>query len=533
MFNSRNQVISGDATRPGGSGGTKRSFDRVDNSNSALRKIATPAGMMPRGTTDAPYRTLGSAQTAPSSKRALLMTGAGPGKEGRVARFNTGMGGMSNAAFKAIEHYAPTPNGSEMKMPGQKEQIHFGQHAANSEWGVPSFTGFGTPNQQMGVTMFRTGGVDPGRKTRDGLMFSGYDARPTELDSQRAIHGAPNPDPRNPGTIGGPNGPPLVSAMTPSRPNANGLTEKKPMEEVNAVIQKGHIVRPFAPTYNPDDNYAQWMVIHRAAASLNAQAGPKQLPGPRSGKLSGAQFRYTQMSITSFNYLLASSEMAPADLANELGVLDLWRNWEIDGLVINEVATSVVNTANRTVAAASERLVNICNAGPARSFNYFGNAAKKSNVIVGFIVKRVPRAELSALTQGRPFKDEARREIARQQNDLRLVAPVSKDTIYYKLSEKKDYLAVYSRDNLNRPLHPSPFQMVPFATDSFMGPSLKDLHYKTANGADAYGIWIECAQTVYPITQGHSEDAIAGMIDESRLASAGQLHVHVNIETHI
>ena len=533
MFNSRNQVISGDATRPGGSGGAKRSFDRADMSNSALRKIATPVGMLPRGTVDAPYRQMGAPQVAPSSKRAMIMTGAGEGKMGRVARFNTGMGGMSNAAFQAIERYAPSVGGSEMKMPGQKNELRFGQHAANSEWGVPSFAGFGSPNQQMGVTMFRTGAVDPGRKTRDGLMFSGYDARPTELDSQRSIHGKPNPDPRNPGTIGGPNGPPLVSAVTPSRPNADGLTQKKPAEEVNPVIQKGHIVRPFAPTFNPDDNYAQWMIIHRAAASLNAQSGPKQLPGPRSGRLQGAQFRYTEMSITSFNYLLASSEMAPSDPSRELDVLDLWRNWEMDGLVINEVATSVVNTANRTVNAASERLVNIANAGPARSFNYWGNVAKKSNVIVGFILKRVPRAELSALTQGRPFKDEARREIASRQQDLRLVAPLAKDTIYYKLSEKKDYLAVYSRDNLNRPLHPRPFQLVPFATDSFMGAPLESLHYNTANGGDAYGIWIECAQTVYPITQGHAEDAIAGIIDESRLASAGQLHVHVNIETHI
>ena len=233
------------------------------------------------------------------------------------------------------------------------------------------------------------------------------------------------------------------------------------------------------------------------------------------------------------SYWLASSEMKPTSAENEVTATQLWANWAMDGLVINEESTSVGNTANRTTNESAESLINIANAGPARCFNYFGAKALKANVILGFILKRVDRAELAALTQGRPFKDEARRQIANRQEDNRLVALFAKDSIYYKLGEKKDFLAVYSQDNMGRELHPRPFQLVPYCTDTFMGPTLNDLSYPALNGADRFGIFIEVGCSVYPITQGQPEDGIAGMIDESRLASAGQLHVQVNIETHI
>ena len=189
-YNSSTQAISGNVSRPSAAGGTAAAFTVADNTNSAMRQIQGNGGLLPRGTVDAPFVRLGSPQQFPSSKRARLMTGVDSTKQGSVARTNTGMGGMSNAAYQAIERFMP--NGvpaNQFQMAGMNE-LRFGQHAGN-ELGVPSFAGFGAASQHPGITMFRTGGVGPQSRTSDGLMFSGLGARPTERDSQRAIHGVP------------------------------------------------------------------------------------------------------------------------------------------------------------------------------------------------------------------------------------------------------------------------------------------------------------------------------------------------------
>jgi hypothetical protein len=92
-------------------------------------------------------------------------------------------------------------------------------------------------------------------------------------------------------------------------------------------------------------------------------------------------------------------------------------------------------------------------------------------------------------------------------------------------------LTVYSRSSRGQTLHPNPFQLVPYATDNSMGVPLKERQYVELDGSVATGVVIEVGCTFDPIVPGYPEDGMAGMVDASRLADAGQLDIQMHIIT--
>lgn len=525
-FNSSTQPISRNLSRPSGRGsaGGKRSFTVSDRSNSALLPVATPTGMRPANLRNAPMRTLGSPQQMPSSKRAKLMTGIGSTKEGSKAHYGTGMGGMSDAAFRSIERFMPA-NIQEVTMPGTTPQP--GQYAG-SEYGAPYFKGFGGPNTP-GINMFREGAINPLNRTDNGMAYAGFPERPTHLDANAAIHPPGNPDPRRaPGTLSGPNGSPLASSMAQTAANAREMTEETTYEHVNPIVQHGNIIRPFSPNFDAVSNYGMFMVVNRSPATLKtaAKVNRNRFVGSfQPESLGGAMNRYVMLNVTAFNYMLAKIESAQSTKT----ALDVMKTYELFGAVINEEKLNVTNTHSGQDTGSSERLVNFANQGPCTVCNYWGNKALKCNVRLFFVLRRVPRTELAKIAKGVPYKSKAMRDIEGGFETPTL----STETIFYNVGGKNSSMTVYPVDNNGERLHPAPFQLVPYVHEKFgdLPPSIRT-YYDPVTGFTEPSVVIGVGHSDYPLGKGKSADGFAGITDAKRLSRAGHLRMNVSIVTH-
>jgi len=540
-YNSNSDAFpsSGGPTRPN-RGGTGRvvNFPVVDNSNSAQKIVPTPSYLNPRGTVDAPITYFGSTEKLPSSALGRMFTGIGNAIGETAARPNTGLGGMSQAALAQISSQMYTPAGVTMQMPGTIPQP--GRHEPGGEWGVPSFKGFGAMNSFPGVTMFRTGAVTPTSRDPSGMIMNGFAPRPTELDSQRSIHGVPNPDPRFPGSLTGrPNGSPLASAVTPSTSNADELTERKPYEEVNPNVVKQFIIRPFAPNFSPGDCTNQIMIVHRSTAELNnddsnVTGGGSRIKryfrGPSLQAPSQAGARFTMINMTGFNYMCAANELA----SSKATAFDLMANWEIQGVVLNDSPMDVVNQANRSLESAVERIAVLTVAGKTPCFNYWGKGALKSSAKLYLVLKRVPRTELVELSQFHPAKSAASRRLEIAKNSRLERAPVNptSSTLYYKTDHYGQHLAVPSISENGQQLHTHPFQFMPYVTDSFRGVPLDVLRYTNPDGTVDFGIAYEIGYTreAFP-GQGDPDNYSGSVMSVSKLFESGTLYIDVKIET--
>lgn len=537
FFNSSTQPLPGGIGRPSRGGGSSAGLGGapiVDKSiNGNVGALKRPASMVQRETRNVEgARMFGSPQSLPAGKRARVT----PLNNQFGAPLVAPAGPSVSAALRAVDRFAPSGATNALRMPGS-DAIAPGAHTTDNVYGVPAIQGFGDATTGAdAVRMFRMGGVDPRSRTANGMMFSGLAApgRPTVLDSNRAYHGQPNPDPaKAPGTVGGPNGPPFAALMQQaSQAQLDSMTTQKPRASVNATVQKGMTVVPFAPSFTPDDYYGQFMVVLRNAASYNAnKADPRMFTTntPRAGDL----YRYMQLSVTGFNYVMASSELAPAVGERELSAERLWDSWEMMGAVINEGAVASTNAAANKHGGV-ERLLNICQAGPVRVFNMFGKAALRSNARLSFILKRVPRTEIAKIAKGRPVVSELKRLLGPALSSATGV-PIGKtaaETLYYKIGEHKEFLAVYSVNEQGEKLHPSPFQLVPYVSNSSAPVPMAARRYYEEDGSVAYGVVIEVGAVFDPIVPGHAATSMAGMVNVDQLKDAGQLDIQAKIVTH-
>jgi hypothetical protein len=154
------------------------------------------------------------------------------------------------------------------------------------------------------------------------------------------------------------------------------------------------------------------------------------------------------------------------------------------------------------------------------------------------VLKRVQRRELSQLSSGRPLKAEAKRyldSIANQGNANKrkrlALSAVAQNTLYYQLGENKDALSVFEQDAEGRQLHPAPYQLVPYATDSAEGVPLRVRQFRNLDGSKDYGVAFFVGYTVDPLVAGEPGNAGGSMISATNLANSGQLRMHVSIET--
>lgn len=212
--------------------------------------------------------------------------------------------------------------------------------------------------------------------------------------------------------------------------------------------------------------------------------------------------------------------------------------WGFTGLIINDKALSVRHEADRLATNGIERVLNRAVAGTARVFNYWGYNALRSNCKLFFILKRVPREDMARLSNGRPMQAEAQQYLRaksssnkRAGSDAFAVPEAAPNMLYYRLGEKNDFLIVYEQDAEGRQLHASPFQLVPYATDSTEGVPLKARKYIDVDGSVAYGLVYQVGYTIEPQTQGDPSSSPGSILDVKSLSDAGQLNIAVVIET--
>lgn len=529
----------------GGGGGGKR-FAVSDRSNSALRPIATPSYMVARENPNGPVFKMGTPDAPTNSPLGLMLGGTsgmpGVGSIKSDARPNTGFGGMSQDALRQIASLATrVGTNTHIKMPGNAPSI--GRNEPN-EWGMPSFVGLGTAaNQPRAFGALATGNANLVRRTNNNLQFSTGEGMPTDLNFNG---GLASPDPRYPGSVpNGSGGSPLdVLFSQTSQAQVDAITEKRLAEETNATIPHPLIMRPFAPNFSSEDLYGQFIMVYRSPAALNTEQRERVFKGPSTS--GDASLRQTVLSVTGFNHMMASREIDPTGgnpasynkSVHEMPALKVAKFWEMTGLVINDRSLSVRNPEDRIASNGAERLLNRCVAGTARGFNYWGRNALRSNCKLYFILKRVSRKELAMLSNGRPMLAEGQRflnAMSSKRGNGSLLALSAEgagvNTLYYKLGEKSDFLIVYETDHDGRKLHPSPFQLVPYATDASEGVPLKARAYTEIDGSRAYGIVYEVGFTIEPQTNGDVSSSVGSMLSVKSLTDAGQLNMAVKIET--
>lgn len=520
----------------GGGGGGKR-FAVSDMSNTALRAIPTPSYLTPRPNPNGPRYTMGTNEAVTSNPLGLMLGGTtglpGVGSQQSDARPNTGFGGMSPAALKQIAQAATRVGTStHIKMPGNAPQIG---RSTQGEWGLPSFVGLNA--SQPAFNVLAPGNANLVQRTNNNLQFATSQGMPGDLEFNG---GVPSPNPRYPGTVpNGAGGSPLdVLYSGVSQASVDAITEKRLAEETNATIPHSMIMRPFAPNFSSEDLYGQFVMVYRSRSALNDDDKERKLRGLPSGD---ASFRHTVMSVTAYNYMMASREIDKTEgnpaaydkLQHEMPATQVAQYWEMAGLVINDRTLNVKNPEDRIATNGSERLLNRCVAGTARSFNYWGRNALRSNCRLFFILKRVPRHELAQLADGRPLTAEAQRymySLTKQAAGAVLAKEgLNANTLYYKLGEKGDFAIVYETDGSGRKLHPSPFQLIPYATDSGQGVPMKAREYREIDGSKAYGVVYEVGATFEPLVSGDVSCSSGSILSVKSLTNAGQLNIAVKI----
>ena len=515
--------------RPAGSGRTVQ-FPATDNTNSALRKIITSADVQEQPV-DAQTYSMGTADALPSSNLGQMFFGMGTAKSEVQPRFNTGFGGMSQAALNRVGQLVP--NANTPTMPGTTPVA--GKHNRSVE-GIPPMEGLEMLANNYGARALRTGfGVNPASRTMNGMMFDGFGPRPTQLDTIGSMGG---PDPRDPGRVQSASNI-IGSQLQTSAAEVNELTTLKPYEEVNVTVPHQVIVRPFMSDYSNQDARNQFLMVCRSEFTLNSSETEKSVASKllfSSGVKRTAQ-RYMLLTVHEFNYLMASREVAPDNLDAETSVYDVINQFRMSRLGVEDTGRDTTN-ATQYASGDKDKVINGCVAGTARSYNYWGKNGRMGNYALYFILKRVDRAELAEQSHNAGYGHVAMPvKAAKSRTDgesgsrkYRLTDYTGSNTLMYKLGERREALPVFETAENNKKLHKRPFQLVPYAVNSTEGVPLAARRYERLDGSTEYGIVFQVGYTYEGMSGTSSPGAPLMPMNVDELFRAGMINMAVSIQ---
>ena len=455
----------GQFRRPSGGGGRgPGGLSTGGTPNTALNLTTAAPGMAPRTSRSVPQANVGQ----PGNDGSAFLAQASV-----LGRQDTGAGGMSQRALNNMGRFMP---GAATPAQLQHATPSFNSHdSGNSEQGVPAFAGFGAK-----VAPF-TRGIGPTSKGLGGMMWNGFDARPSQLDSTPSMGGSRgNGDPRTPNSLFADGtqtqaSPFMMDAFT----RARQAPESKHTGEgdiVNVTIPYAHVLRPASknPALQPREYRGQVMLTYRGVEAMAVATAPSyhdtvnaKTDALRAAGLVGAglraiaqrdsqRARHTEITLTLFNFVQASTEDSPAASTGrlpdgydeELSLLRMLDMWSVAGVAINDYGGRK-RTRNGVAARANEhgyeRAVNICVAGETSVLNLWGEKAGDSESRLYLILKRVPRADLAKLVGSR-FN----------MYDTSVSVPPAGEATYQVTDES----GLQSVDGKN--LHPAPYQLVPY-----------------------------------------------------------------------
>lgn len=523
-------IPQGQFQRPSGGGRGSGSFPTGGTPNTALNMTTGQAGQIPRTVRNVPRANIGT----PSNNGAAFLA-----QTNTLGTQGTGAGGESQHALSNMQRFmpnAPTPARMSHATPSFN-----GHDRSRSEQGVPAFANFGAKVQPF------TRNIGPTSKSMNGLLFNGFDARPTKLDSTPGMGGsAGNGDPRTPNSLfvdgtQTQTSPFMMDAFT----SARQAPESKHTGEgdiVNVTIPYAHVLRPFHrdPHLQPREYNGMPMIAFRgveAVASQNfALAAPYDSiraqgePGyglKQIARTDAARARHTELSLPLLNMTLASTEDNPLDAEGDLpddydeerNLMRFCDQWSVTGIGINDYGGKKRRRNGvpaRGGESGYERAVNICVAGETTSLNPWGEKAGDGENRNYFIVKRVSRKDLSKLVGDR-FNIF----------DTSLTVPPAGDATYRVTPES----GINSVDGDG--LHPSPYQLVPYSHRGSQPIPDDVLEYTTGLAGDnnVYrGVAILVCHTHYPLDTLRPQystntqlDAVTGGVTRTLMPQATRL----------
>lgn len=505
----------------GGGGGGGNVGTPGGSMNYAGNLTQTPAGAIPRQTRNVPNASVG----------VVSDTNAYFSAEGRVMGMqNAGANGPSPAAAAAINRFMPSA-GQRIGFGGT--QPRFNSHdPSRQEQQVQAFANFGAK-----ADPFRRG-IYPTSREQNGMQWAGFGNKSRRLDTS------------NPAPVGrdalNPNSTFADASTTTQTPFANarfaqvrdasrkGGARGQP---VNHTAPYTHLVRKF--NNNADLQPASYkgmpIIVYKgieaaAAVGMNARGSISDAEALRA--------RYTEMTPTLFNYVMASTEESPQQVPSSIEeraqLLKILDDWAVEGVAINSGGGKKRPRGMadpRSSQHGFEKWVNSCVQGEVQAVNPWGPKGANRRCKLYFILKRVPRTTLARLVGHAVHSTHA------------------DDMASYRLTPEGSVVSVYSEGGK----HPAPFQLIPWAQEpgKAIPEDVLKYEYKLGNAiVQGRGVVIQVGSTqsslsvqVAPVTFAQAtqassqtrneimeEHGLRLINDAKSMVDAGQILMHVNVQ---